>query len=212
MLPVPTPWILRHYARRNLSATMNNYMKTMSLELLCDIQRDLSHALNSLEGKQIRSRLDRYLFYMAVHINRAAEGYVFLRKASKLDTSRLLIRPGIEAMIRVLAVRKDASLLYRIAYTEGLEDRKWARPSFIKAGKDYDSEDKKAWKDFTNEYAAEFPTHKLEEKELTLFEAATTAGALPYYNAYYRLYLQVHSRSILSSNGEPRLYPKCNAV
>jgi hypothetical protein len=167
---------------------MTRKVETTSLKLLCDVQKELREALNSLGGKQSGGLLEHYLFYMAVHINRAAEGYVFLRQASRLDASRLLIRPAIEAMIRILAIRKDPSLLYRIAYTERMEDRKWVRPSAIRAGRNYDAEDEKEWMEFTKKYTAEFPAHRLEEKELRLREAATTADAESYYDSHYRLY------------------------
>lgn len=167
---------------------MTSSVEIASLELLCEIQQHLRHALNSLGGKQSGGLLDHYLFFMAVHINRATEGYVLLRQASRLDASRLLIRPAIEAMVRILATRANPSLLYRTAYTERVEDRKWVRPWAIKAGRDYDTKDEKAWKEFTKKYVAEFPAHKLEEKELRLIEAATSAGAQSYYGSHYRLY------------------------
>jgi hypothetical protein len=67
--------------------------EAVSLKLLCDMHGGLSRALNSLRGKKSNGLLDYFLFYLAAHMNRAAEGYIVVRKASKIDASKLLIRP-----------------------------------------------------------------------------------------------------------------------
>ena len=69
-----------------------------SLTLLCDIQRELANALNSVGGKQSRGALDNYYFHSADHVNRIAEGFIFLRKSGRIDASKLLVRPLIETM------------------------------------------------------------------------------------------------------------------
>jgi Family of unknown function (DUF5677) len=173
-------------------ADMENDKEALSLELVCDIQAQLSKALKPLEGKEWDRLLERFLFHQAVHINRATAGYVFLRKASMVDASKLLIRPSIEAMIRILAVRKDRSLLYRMAYTERMDDKRFLRPSWLRAGKekDYDADDQRRWNDFKQKYAAEFPEHRLIETQLPLRNAAEAGGIQRYYDTYYRLYCQ----------------------
>ena len=164
-------------------------IETISLELLCDMRGQLDDALISVKGKNASSILHRFLVGMAIYINQAAEGYILLRKASRIDVSKLLIRPAIEAMILILAVTKDPPLLYRIAYTEVDEHRKWARDLSNKAGKDYDAEEIKKLSNFKQEYTDEFPNHKLKEKDLSPYEAARAAfGTEDYYNRYYRLY------------------------
>src|SRR5882724_11544409 len=87
-----------------------------SLSLLCDIQQELANALNSVGGKQSRGGLDNYYFHSAVHVNRAAEAFIFLRKSGRIDASKFLVRPLIETMFRVEATQKKPELFYRIAY------------------------------------------------------------------------------------------------
>jgi hypothetical protein len=164
--------------------------ETKSLRLVFDMQQQLTTALKSLTGKQHRGLPDTFNVFQASHINRASEGYAFLRKSGRVDASKLLIRPAIEATIRLLAVRKQPDLLYRMAYTERLEDRKWMRGPAVKQGIDFDAEDKKKWDDFTKAYAAHFPDHPLVEEKLWLRDAAVVAGLGPWYDSHYRLYCQ----------------------
>ena len=159
------------------------------MELLCDVRRQLDDALTSLRGRRASSMLDNFLVGMAIYINQATESYILLRKASKTDGSRLLIRPAIEAMIQILAVRKYPPLLYRIAYTEADEHGRWACFPSIKAGKDYDAEETKKLSGFKREYMAQFPEHTLVDQRLSLPEAAEAAlGDKGYYDRFYRLY------------------------
>jgi hypothetical protein len=167
---------------------MNEPAEICSLELLAELREALGAALNSLEGKQSNGLLDHFLGYSAATINRAADGYLTLRRASMIDASKLLIRPAMETMIRILAVRTQPDLLYRIAYTERIESRKLVRPIALKAGMDYDSEDEKAWKTFKQQYATHFPQHGLAEKQLSVLDAAKAAGIEDYYGRAYRLY------------------------
>jgi hypothetical protein len=103
---------------------MEGVNERQSLQLVADIQREIAEGFNTLGGKPHRGLEYQFPFYSASHINRAIEGYVLLRQQLRLDASRLLIRPAIEAAIKILAVRNEPALLYRIAYSEHLEDRK----------------------------------------------------------------------------------------
>src|SRR5438045_5835162 len=102
-------------------------LETRSLELLSDLQGELREALNGLGGKQRDGLYDGYLGYTAGHINRAIEGYIYLRTSQRIDASKHLIRTAIEAVIRLQAVRKKPELLFRIAFSEFNEDKKWVR-------------------------------------------------------------------------------------
>ena len=133
--------------------------------------------MNSLGGIQSNGILDNFRFYSASHINRAVAGFLFLRRSGRVDSSRLLVRPALEAMFRLLAVRKQPELLYQIARRERTEYRKWTRNLSIKLGDaDYDVRDEKRWKDFKRLYAEQLPEHKMVEHDLTLFEAANAAA------------------------------------
>jgi hypothetical protein len=133
--------------------------------------------------------LDNFRFYYASHINRAVEGFLFLRRSGRFDSARLLVRPAIEAMIRLLAVRKRPESLYQLMRRDRAEYRKWTRPVCIKFGDtDYDARDEQAWERFKKLYAEQLPQHEMVEHDLTLFDAANAAEIGGYYDSHYRLY------------------------
>jgi hypothetical protein len=171
-------------------ATMNGDLEVAWLQLVADMQVELASALNGLTGKQHQGLQDLFPIMSAGHINRALDGYILLRKAGRIDASKLLIRPALEAAIKTLAVKKQPDLLYRIAYSERREDQKWLGAAARRQGKDYGPEDKNKWDEFTKAYSAHFPTHKRVEEKLSLWDAAVIAGIGDYYNSHYRLYCQ----------------------
>jgi hypothetical protein len=157
------------------------------------MRAELSGALDSLGGKTSNRLFDNFKVYSAAHINRASEGYVFLRQASRNDASRLLIRPAIETMIQLLAVKKQPDLLYRIAYTEWRKEKTWLGGSGV--------EHEKHWDEFKGVYTTQFPEHCLVEKQLSLECAAVVAGIGPYYQSHYRLYCQFEHSAIRAVTG-----------
>src|SRR5438876_11927134 len=95
--------------RASMSSTIPTHAsqeERRSLALLCDIQQELANELNSVDGKQSRGALDNYCFHSGDHVNRVAEGFIFLRKSGRIDASKLLVRPLIETMFRVVAIQK----------------------------------------------------------------------------------------------------------
>jgi Family of unknown function (DUF5677) len=174
----------------NPEFTENNFAG-QSLELVSEIQQELAEGLDSLAGKTHRGLEDQFPFYSASHINRAVEGYVLLRQQFRLDASRLLIRPAIEAAIKILAVQKQPELLYQIAYSERLDDQKLIRKGArSQGGADELAQEQRRWDDFVKMYRDHFPTHKLEDKNLPLRVAAIAAGIEDYYDSAYRVYCQ----------------------
>ena len=157
-------------------------VEKLAMTLLSDLQRELRRGLNSLgrSRKLSKGLHDNYLFYSASHINRAVEGFLFLRKGSRIDAAKLAIRSAIEAMLRIRAVQKKPELLYRIAYTERLEIKRWVRPAARRQGKDYDEAANECqWTEFKGMYKEQFPNHRLEDKRLSLVDAAKLAGLEP---------------------------------
>ena len=69
-------------------------------------------------GKPTRGAVDNYYFHSGDHVNRVAEGFIFLRKSGRIDASKLLVRPLTETMFRVVAIQKNPQLFYCIAYSE----------------------------------------------------------------------------------------------
>jgi Family of unknown function (DUF5677) len=164
-----------------------------SLGLLKDFQSELTNALNSLGGRQSGGLLDNYNVHSTKHIHRAADGFIQLRETKRVYSSKLLIRPAIEVMFRLEAVRRSPDLLYRIAFSERLEDQKLARPVAASAGEVFDEEsEKQEWEAFKASYRAQVSTNTLVDQKLTAAGAAQEAGKgmAGYYDSHYRTYCQ----------------------
>jgi hypothetical protein len=171
------------------------------ISLLGDLQTELATALNSLAGKYPRAIGDRYHLNAGGYINRAAEGYLLLRTRGRIDASKLLIRPAIEAMIRVQALRNKPELLYDIAYSEALEDKKWFRPAAVKYGIELSEKVAPDWEKFETAYKAQFPNAAMTKDKFTLYAAAKAAGLLNYYDTYYRMYCQYTHAALRATGG-----------
>jgi len=172
------------------------------LNLLSDLEGELAAALNSLGGKVPKAITDRYYLEIGTYIHRAADGYLVLRNKGRIDASKLLIRPAIEATIRVQALRKKPEIFYQIAYSERLEDHKWLRPAAEKAGMPYDKDpDPPGWNEFEKAFQAEFPSVPLNRTKLPLRDAAVIAGLGAYYDSHYRLYCQYAHAALRAMGG-----------
>ena len=171
------------------------------MELLSDMQAELRDALNALGGKQSEGLLEHYCFYTTAHINRAVEGYIFLRKSGRIEASQNLIRTAIEAILRLQATRKKPEVLFRIAFTEFEEDKKWLRslhgPDVASAIQAVDTQ----WADFKQAYRTKYPEHPLVEKELSLRGASEFAGVEGYYDSHYRLYCRFTHAAFRATTG-----------
>ena len=173
-----------------------------SLKLLSDMQAELHEALNDLGGRQGDGLLEQYAFYTAAHINRAAEGYVYLRESRRVEASKHLVRTAIEAFIRLQCIRKHPELLFRIAFTEFNEDKKWARSA---KGEDLANAMQAIeanWVAFVEGYRKRYPEHSSNEKELSLRRAAEYAGMEGYYDSHYRLYCRFTNAALRASIGD----------
>ena len=158
-----------------------------SLELVEDFNNELRNALDSLEGKK-PGLLDTYRFWSAKHLQRAVDGFVFLRRSRRVDGSKFLVRPAIEMMIRLKAASQDPSLFYRIAHSEYLQDKHLLRI----AGDDpkLQAQNDKNWEGFKNAFVSEFPTVPIPDvgDRLKIEHLAEKAGLSPFYNSHYRIY------------------------
>ena len=173
-----------------------------SLKLLSDMQAELRDALNALGGMHGDGLLEHYLFYTAAHINRAVEGYVYLRESGRVEASKHLIRTAIEAFIRLQCIRRQPELLFRIALTEFNEDKKWLRsvkgPDVANAILAIDAK----WAAFVQAYRTKYPEHPLTQEELSLRRAAECAGIEGYYDSHYRLYCRFTHAAFGASIGD----------
>jgi hypothetical protein len=185
---------------------MNDEPETKSLKLLCDMCNELSRAVNSLGDKVAQSLFDNFNFHSAKFINQAAEGFIFLRQATppRIAASKLLIRPVLEIKFRLEAIQKQPELLFRIAYRESEEDRKWTASIAAIAGKEdnyYRATHEQHWKDFKAKYAEQFPNHELVERTITTAQLAAAADLAYYYDTHYRMYCRYTHAALQAIGG-----------
>jgi hypothetical protein len=105
-------------------------------------------------------------------------------------------------VLRLQAVRKKPDLLFRIAFTEFNEDKKWVRslkrPDVANALQAIDAH----WAEFVQAYRAKYPEHQLIENELSLRAAAESSGLEGYYDSHYRLYCRFTHAAFRASTGD----------
>jgi hypothetical protein len=159
-----------------------------SLKLVDDFNDELKHALNSLGGTTPSGLLDVFRFWSSKHLQRAADGFAFLRRSGRLDGSKFLVRPAIEMAFRLEAARQHPEIFYRIAHSE------YRQESHLLQGQpQLQEQNDKNWERFKNAFVKEFPTVPIPNlcdrcDRLTIERIAEKAGMKPYYNAYYRIY------------------------
>jgi hypothetical protein len=184
-------------------AITDEVLDVQSLELLSDTQAELHHALAAFAGRQAKGLLEEYQFHAASHINVAAEGYIYLRNSQRIDASKHLIRTAIEAVIRLRAVQEKPQLLFRIAFTEFNEDKKWASSLQERDVSGTITKIENKWTDFKRAYKAKYPEHPLVEEKLSLRRAAECAGTglERYYDSAYRLYCRYTHAAFRATSG-----------
>lgn len=173
-----------------------------SLELLRDIVKELGSALNALAGKDRGGLLNQYKVHSAKHIFRAADGFISLRKLGHRYCSKLLIRPAIEVVFRLEAVRKDGKMLSRVAAWEHSQDQKQLRTMAEHSGSKYDEQAAiQGWATKMANLRKEFASQALAEQPLGAADAAQIDGLMPYYNTHYRLYSQ-YTHGVFRATGD----------
>ncbi|HEU0050031.1 MAG TPA: DUF5677 domain-containing protein [Nitrososphaera sp.] len=174
-----------------------------SLRLVEEIVAEITHALNSLGGKQYKGVFDGYRFWSSKHLHRAAEAFAFLRRSGRVDGTKFLMRPAVEMAFRLEAVKQHPNLLYRIAFSEHIQEKK-----FLNATAKHDqtpatitrSVDDK-WKKFSDAFAKKFPKIPRVKKELGIPATAEKAGLQYVYDAHYRIYCQYTHGTLFASVG-----------
>ena len=162
------------------------------MTLLCELQPAIAKAMDSLGGKKpTKSVTDGFYFYAAKHINIAVDTFILLRREHRLDGARLIVRPALETMLRLRAVRAKPHLFYRVAYSQTLESDRWlggvARRRAIPYTPVYGSPQ---WQAFKTRCASEFGAHNVVDARLDSYAAAKVIGAEAYYETHYRAYCQ----------------------
>jgi hypothetical protein len=173
-----------------------------SLTLVDDLVREITKALDSLAGKKHNGLFDNYRFWSSKHLHRAADGFAFLRRFGRMDASKFLVRPAIDLVFRLEAVKKHPDLLYRIAFSEHRQDERFLRSAAEQSKQPYnDAEGKEKWKRFSDAFTAEFPKIPKVDKELSVVCTAEKAGLKPIYDSHYRTYCQYAHGALRASIG-----------
>src|SRR5881227_4323391 len=81
------------------------HSEIVAMALLSEIQPAIAVALDSLGGKMTKGVEDLYYLYASRHINTAVDAFILLRHEHRIDGARLLVRPALETMLRLQAVR-----------------------------------------------------------------------------------------------------------
>ena len=95
------------------------------MAVLSELQPAIAAALDSLGGKMTKGVEDLYYLYASRHINTAVDAFILLRRDHRVDGARLLVRPALETMLRLRAVRAKPHLLYRVLIADNNELDKW---------------------------------------------------------------------------------------
>jgi|GEM_PF-2210088 len=166
----------------------SSHTERVTMALLCDIEPAISDALNVL-GSQITKRIeDMYYFYAAKHIHDALDAFIVLRAQHRLDGSRLLVRPALEAMLKLRAVRAKPELLHRALLADNKELDKWFSSVARRHNLPYTPiSERTEWAAFRERFALQFGAENLENVTiLTAYDAAKAIGVEAYYETHYR--------------------------
>lgn len=165
--------------------------EVVAMALLSELRPAIDAALDSLGGKMTKGVEDLYYLYASRHINTAIDGFILLRREHRIDGARLLVRPALEAMLRLQAVRVKTYLLYRVLLREALEADKWFGGVARRHGVAYTRVcDRDEWQAFKDRCIAQFGADKLEDVPLSSYDAAVEIGVQAYYDSHYRGYCQ----------------------
>jgi hypothetical protein len=101
------------------------------------------------------------------------------------------VRPALETMLRLKAVRAKPHLVYGVGFTEALEIDKWLGAIANRHDEHYTRVcDRDVWQKFKAMCASQFGADKLKDAPLSAYDAAAAIGAEAYYDSYYRGYCQ----------------------
>jgi hypothetical protein len=167
------------------------HSEIVAMALLSELQPAIAVALDSLGGKMTKGVEDLYYHYASRHINIAIDAFILLRREHRIDGARLLVRPALETMLRLQAVRVKKYLLYRVLFREALEADKWFGGVARRHGVAYTRVcDRDEWQAFKDRCIAQFGAEKLQDVPLSSYDAAAEIGVEAYYDSHYRGYCQ----------------------
>jgi hypothetical protein len=164
------------------------HSERVTMALLSDVEPAIGSALNSL-GKRMTKRMeDLYYFYAAKHIHDTLDAFIVLRGQHRLDGARLLVRPALETMLKLRAVRAKPHLLHRALLTDNKEMDKWFSSLARRHDLPYTPIAERAeWAAFKERFVLQFGAENLEDSTpLTAYDTAKAIDIEPYYDTHYR--------------------------
>lgn len=188
-----------YIATHGMSDEHTQEAENASLSLVRETQSELASSLNSLGGKGC-SGVERFIGFSGREMNHAVDGYISLRESGRIGSSKLLVRPAIEIMLRARAVSLQPSLIYRILFKERIDRAKWMGPIATKQGIEYD--DAAAWDEFKRHCEAMFPGETLIDAKLSLRDIAGKIGLGDFYDSTYRTYCQFTHATLEAISGD----------
>jgi uncharacterized protein DUF5677 len=165
------------------------HSEVVGMKLLSEIQQALATAIDSLGGTMTKGVDDMFYHLASRHINVAVRAFIALRSENLIDGARLLVRPALEGMLRLLAVRTKPALIYRVLFDESKELDKWFSGVAKRSNEPYTPvRDRVDWQAFKKRCAAQFGAENLGDRGLSTYEAAAITDNETYYESHYRGY------------------------
>jgi hypothetical protein len=164
------------------------HSERVTIALLCEIEPALADALNALGEQKTKRMEDMYYFYAAKHIHDTLDSFIVLRAQHRLDGSRLVVRPALETMLKLRAVRAKPELLHRALVAENKEMDKWFSSVARRHQLPYTPiSERPEWAAFKSRFVSQFGAESLEDAApLTAYDAARAIGVQSYYDSHYR--------------------------
>ena len=158
------------------------------MTLLSDIEPAMSDVLNSLGDHMTKRMEDMYYFYASKHIHDTLDAFIVLRGEHRLDGARLLVRPALETMLKLRAVRAKPHLLHRALLADNKELDKWFSSVARRHDLPYTPISERAeWVAFRQRFVSQFGADNLEDDTpLSAYDAAQAIGIEAYYDTHYR--------------------------
>jgi hypothetical protein len=180
----------------NIAPSIYPQFEVEFLEFLKEIQPILVNALNSLGGKKPTDFNSSYLGRIAATVNRASDGYLWLRESGRMDASKFLIRPALEAVFCGTAAMMNKDFLFRKAFSEWTEDKKLFAT---------DAASQKEADEYLERLKQRFqrgaPECSVKCKIITVREIAEMAGLSRAYDEYYRIYCRFTHSAMAAVSG-----------
>ena len=167
---------------------MNAEKECAHLQLIDEMGHELAVALDGLRGKKPSAPVNLYLFPMCQGLCLLSAGFLKLKKEKNDHAARVLIRTAVETALKLGAVYEKPTNLYRIAYSEHLEDGKFLQAADENQVVTDPAKHAAKWDKEKATLAALFPGQELKEEKISAYDLAREAKVPYLYDFHFRLY------------------------